>query len=174
MLVVGLIDFEHMQSVRNQRFCVCRGVCVVCGCVCVWVCVWGGGCVCVGGCGFLNCYYFSDLETQWPRNPELKSIFEILPVFNSYQRGMSQYWRKKKVSGLSQSYLQTNCQENLPLHSGSVQMYRKWFVFLQQSKISHFSFCNPTTSVFVICVSNTKAIKEINHLRSKGMSRAAL
>ena len=29
---------------------------------------------------------------------------------------------------------------------GSVQMYRKWFVFLQQSKISHFSFCNPTTS----------------------------
>ena len=22
---------------------------------------------------FKNCYYFSDLETQWPRNPELKS-----------------------------------------------------------------------------------------------------
>ena len=30
-----------------------------------------------------------------------------------------------------------------PESSGSVQMYRKWFVFLQQSKISHFSFCNP-------------------------------
>ena len=29
------------------------------------------------------------------------------------------------------------------LYNGSVQMYRKWFVFLQQSKISHFSFCNP-------------------------------
>ena len=28
-------------------------------------------------------------------------------------------------------------------YNGSVQMYRKWFVFLQQSKISHFSFCNP-------------------------------
>ena len=41
MLVVGLIDIQHMQSVIK---------------------------------GFFfpkNCYYFSDLETQWPRNPEL-------------------------------------------------------------------------------------------------------
>ena len=44
--------------------------------------------------------------------------------------------------------------------SGSVQMYRKWFVFLQQSKISHFSFCNPTTSVLVIFCKSVSLIQK--------------
>ena len=43
---------------------------------------------------------------------------------------------------------------------GSVQMYRKWFVFLQQSKISHFSFCNPTTSVLVIFCKSVSLIQK--------------
>ena len=59
MLVVGLIDIEHMQSVIKVVFFSFQKL--------------------------LLFYYFRDLETQWPRNPELKS--EILPVFNSYQRG---------------------------------------------------------------------------------------
>ena len=45
MLVVGLIDIQHMQSVIKGFIFF-----------------------------FKNCYYFSDLETQWPRNPELKSV----------------------------------------------------------------------------------------------------
>ena len=43
---------------------------------------------------FFNCYYFSDLETQWPQNPELKSRF-CLPS-TVIRGGKSQYWRKKK------------------------------------------------------------------------------
>ena len=35
-----------------------------------------------------NFYYFSDLETQWPRNPERFCLSLI-----RYQRDMSQYWR---------------------------------------------------------------------------------
>ena len=46
------------------------------------------------------------------------------------------------------------------LYNGSVQMYRKWFVFLQQSKISHFSFCNPTTSVLVIFCKSVSVIRK--------------
>ena len=46
------------------------------------------------------------------------------------------------------------------LFTGSVQMYRKWFVFLQQSKISHFSFCNPTTSVLVIFCESVSVIRK--------------
>ena len=34
-------------------------------------------------------------------------------------------------------------QNNLKLGRGSVEVYRRGFVFVQQSKISHFSFCNP-------------------------------
>ena len=43
-------------------------------------------------------------------------------------------------------------------YTRSVQVYRKGFVFVQQRKISHFSFCNPHFSfgnyhllVFIIC-----------------------
>ena len=43
VLEVGLIEVEHMQSVIKVFFF------------------------------SKNCYYFSDLETQWPRNPELIS-----------------------------------------------------------------------------------------------------
>ena len=46
MLVVGLLDIQHIQSVIKGVF--------------FFLCL------------FKNCYYFSDLETQWPRNPELK------------------------------------------------------------------------------------------------------
>ena len=53
MLVVSLIDIEHMQSVIKGVFFPLEK----------------------------NCYCFSDLETQWPRNPELKSIL-ILPVLS--------------------------------------------------------------------------------------------
>ena len=48
MLVVGLIDIQHMQSVIKVFFFFFFFF-------------------------FKNCYYFSDLETQWPQNPELKS-----------------------------------------------------------------------------------------------------
>ena len=48
-----------------------------------------------------NCYYFSDLEIQWPRNPELKSIKKCLSS-TFIRGGKSQYWRKK-VSALFQS-----------------------------------------------------------------------
>ena len=45
MLVLGLIDIQHMQSKHKFFFSL----------------------------NFKNCYYFSDLETQWLQNPELKS-----------------------------------------------------------------------------------------------------
>ena len=69
MLVVGLIDIQHMQAVIKGFFGVFFFF-------------------------FLNCYYFSDLEIQWPRNPELKSI---LPVFNIYQRGVSHNIEEKSL-----------------------------------------------------------------------------
>ena len=53
MLVVGLIDIQHMQSVIKVFFFFFFF--------------------------FLNCYYFSDRESQWqPRNPELKWDFACL------------------------------------------------------------------------------------------------
>ena len=48
MLVVGLIDIQHMQLFFFS---------------------------------FKNCYYFSDLETQWPRNPELSSSSQMTGNF---------------------------------------------------------------------------------------------
>ena len=68
MLVVGLIDIEHMQSVIKGLFFFSK-----------------------------NYYYFSDLETQWPQNPELKSRFCLSSTV--IRGGKSQYWRKK-VSAL--------------------------------------------------------------------------
>ena len=41
------------------------------------------------------------------------------------------------------NHIHSQLTTSRPQFTGSVQMYRKWFVFLQQSKISHFSFCNP-------------------------------
>ena len=48
-----------------------------------------------------NCYYFSDLETQWLRNPELKSTLSSTVI-----RGVkSQYWRKISLSSVSELYI---------------------------------------------------------------------
>ena len=57
-------------------------------------------------------------------------------------------------------YLMRQITKDLNWPIGSVQMYRKWFVFLQQSKISHFSFCNPTTSVLVIFCKSVSVIRK--------------
>ena len=61
MLVIGLIVIEHMQSVIKVFFF------------------------------FKNYYYFSDLETQWPRNRKLKWDFAF--QYSDIRGGMSQYWR---------------------------------------------------------------------------------
>ena len=45
-------------------------------------------------------------------------------------------------------------------YTGSVQVYSKRLVFVQQSKISHFSFCNPTTSVLVIFSKSVSLIQK--------------
>ena len=63
-----------------------------------------------------------------------------------------QFWKKKTKK--KKQYC------NNTSYNGSVQMYRKWFVFLQQSKISHFSFCNPTTSVLVIFCKSVSVIRK--------------
>ena len=97
MLIEGLIDIERMQSVIK--------VFVFCFCFCLFL-------------FFKNCYYFSDLETQWPRNPELKSsssdlawIFmaQMGPLKKRFclsstviRGGKSQYWRKKSLSSVSE------------------------------------------------------------------------
>ena len=65
MLVVGLIDIQHMQSVIKGFF-------------------------------FLkNCYYFSDLEIQWPRNPELKSKWDFA-CLQHLSEGVSHNIEEKK------------------------------------------------------------------------------
>ena len=67
---------------------------------------------------FKNCYYFSDLEIQWLRNPELKSSTFIRGGKSEYWRkkvsalfclsstfirgGKSQYWKKKSLSSVSE------------------------------------------------------------------------
>ena len=60
MLVVGLIDIHEIEHMQSSLYIHHFFLFV-----------------------FKTCYYCTDLETQWPRNPELK----ILPVFNRYQRG---------------------------------------------------------------------------------------
>ena len=76
MLVVGLIDIQHMQAVIKGFFLLLF---------------------------FLfskNCYYFSDLEIQWPQKPELKSDFACLQHLSE---GVSHNIEEKKVSALFQS-----------------------------------------------------------------------
>ena len=68
MLVVGLIDIQHMQSVIKGFFFFFFFFFF-----------------------FKNCYYFSDLETQWPRNPS-----------TVIRGGKSQYWRKISLSSVSE------------------------------------------------------------------------
>ena len=69
---IGLIDFQHMQSVIKGFFFFFFF--------------------------FFNFYYLSDLETQWPRNPE----WDFACLQQLSEGGKSQYWRKK-VSALFQS-----------------------------------------------------------------------
>ena len=66
VMLVGLIDIEHMQSViKVVRFFFFFFFFFVLFCfVSVLFCF---------VFFFKNCYYFSHLEIQWPRNPELKS-----------------------------------------------------------------------------------------------------
>ena len=68
MLVVGLIDIQHMQAVIKGFFFFFF---------------------------FKNCYFFNDLEIQWPRNPELKSELRFCLSSTFIRGGKSQYWRKK-------------------------------------------------------------------------------
>ena len=79
MLVVGLIDIEHMQSVIKVFFFFFFFF------------------------SFKNCYYFGDLETQWPQNPEFFFFFLRFCLSSTVIRGgKSQYWRKKVSSSVSE------------------------------------------------------------------------
>ena len=69
MLVVGLIDIQHMQSVMKVFFFFFPKK---------------------------NCYYFSDLEPQWPRNRGLNCLQQL-------SEGVSHNIEEKKVSALFQS-----------------------------------------------------------------------
>ena len=75
MSVVGLIDIEHMQSVIK------------------------GFLICFCFCFFLNCYYFSDLETQWPRNPDLNWDFAGLQQLSE---GVGHNIEEKSLSSVSE------------------------------------------------------------------------
>ena len=95
MLVVDLIDIERMQSViKVFLFCfvfVCLFVCLfVLFCFVFWgVCVYF-----IYFFFFKNFYCFSDLETLWQRNPELKEYSVILRT--SFY-GMNQKIYKQKA-----------------------------------------------------------------------------
>ena len=72
MIVVGLIDIQHMQAVIKGFFFFFPK----------------------------NYHYFSDLEIQWPRNPELKLDFACLQHLSE---GVSHSIEEKKVSALFRS-----------------------------------------------------------------------
>ena len=88
MLVVGLIDIQHMQSVV-------KGFCLFCFFVLFcFVFLFFSFFL-----SFKNCYYFSDLETQWPRNPEL-------PCRQQLSEGVSHNIEEKKsLSSVSELFL---------------------------------------------------------------------
>ena len=49
---------------------------------------------------FWNCYYFSDLETQWPRNPKLK---EIWPFIDQLSEGVCHNIEELSIFDLQKS-----------------------------------------------------------------------
>ena len=81
--------------------------------------------------------------------------FQIIGLFFFIFSKFSISWIDMKVKGLPSIIVM-----NIGLYSGSVQVYRKRLVFVQQSKISHFSFCNPTTSVLVIFCKSVSLIQK--------------
>ena len=68
---------------------------------------------------------------------------------NDLYRVWEKYWKYK---------INTVCSDDT--YTGSVQIYSKRLVFVQQSKISHLSFCNPTTSVLVIFCKSVSLIQK--------------
>ena len=74
MLLVGLIDIQHMHAVIKGFFFFFFF--------------------------FKNCYYFSDLEIQWPRNPELKS--RDFACLQHLSDGVSHSIEEKNLSSVSE------------------------------------------------------------------------
>ena len=115
MLVVGLIDIQHMQSVIKVFLFFLFFV-------------------------FLNWYYFSDLETQWPRNPELKSRLCLSSTV--IRGGKSQYWRKISLSSVSELGRKRNVFQRWQSHfswffwffSRREMLFSRWFRKVKKKK----------------------------------------